>query len=518
MGNINSTNNKNDLNKPSNISQIIDFIASEYIFSSDFKSLKNLHTKEYCDKLIILTSNIISNNFSNLQIKYLAQRIKNGIYIDEQIEDKFLIFDKNKLNKLDIENNIEKKRICNSISKFYIKIAHIFSAILMTINPIYSYKDENNNIIQVSLKNKGTIPENVIVSIMKLNICSERINSLNFNNILENYEKKEDVSINPQICSLNNNLYGNNKSLIDEPGMIELEHLYYDDDFDYITGNFNSMSEKSKKDYDEDVLIFYNIFSNSNENKLPENIKKFSDIKLRDYINNPNCNGTNPLYKTLIQGNYKNNLIAQYAENLKHMIMITNKNQEALLEILSEIFVYYNDEHNNKKIRVNPLLNEDKLQKIVIRTRALIIKLYLTCEIEYNKGLKIYEALIEQKILNTSQQQIKNLENQKLNLLSSELKEENIIPSEIKTLMKEEEEDIKEEKDNLQKNEINIKQKEEELKQTIEELKPNISNLNNIIIEKNIQQNINQIEEEQAKEEQAKEEEQVEEKKQKENE
>ena len=34
------------------------------------------------------------------------------------------------------------------------------------------------------------------------------------------------------------------------------------------------------------------------------------------------------------------------------------------------------------------------------------MKLYLTCEMDYTNGIKIYEAIIEEKILDTSQNQI----------------------------------------------------------------------------------------------------------------
>lgn len=65
-----------------------------------------------------------------------------------------------------------------SISKFYIKIAHIFAAIVTTINPIYVYKDTEGNNIRASLFEKGKIPKNTPREIYKLNICDNRINAL----------------------------------------------------------------------------------------------------------------------------------------------------------------------------------------------------------------------------------------------------------------------------------------------------------------------------------------------------
>ena len=67
MGNTSSTNSNNS-NKSSekefdNFYDIIDYIATYYILTMDFKSLSKLSEKEYCDKLVVLTSDIIKRYF-----------------------------------------------------------------------------------------------------------------------------------------------------------------------------------------------------------------------------------------------------------------------------------------------------------------------------------------------------------------------------------------------------------------------------------------------------------------------
>jgi hypothetical protein len=67
MGNQNSTNKeKNEELKPKSISQILDYIATNYILTMDFKSLRKVYEKEYCDKLVILTSDIIQRYFTDM--------------------------------------------------------------------------------------------------------------------------------------------------------------------------------------------------------------------------------------------------------------------------------------------------------------------------------------------------------------------------------------------------------------------------------------------------------------------
>ena len=459
MGNQTSTTANNEQSnelKPKSIYQILDYIATYYILTMDFKSLRKLYEKEYCDKLVILTSDIIQRYFTDLEITYLAQRIKNGVEVNEERKDKVIFFDRDNLDKLDVQNSIKKKRICNSIAKFYIKIAHIFAAIVTTINPVYVYKDTEGNTVQASLFEKGKIPKGVPREIYKLNICENRINALqNKQNMTP--DVNGDITISPKVCSFNIGDDGKEKSLGDEPGIPELEELYYDDNYDYTTGRFTGMSENTKKVFQNDLQIFYNIFTGNTS--LPPGITKFSDIKLRDYHKMEKCQGDNPLFKQKVKGPLTNKLFSNYAENLKKMVQTTNKNQNALLIIINQIFVYTIDPQTGKKqIRVNPLLTEKRLQEIVIETRALIIKLYLTCEMDYVNGLKIYEAIVEQKIFETAQNQIKSLEK-----MSDELIIEQKLPesAEVQQIKEKAQEKILDEKKEVEKKVEDIKKAEE---------------------------------------------------------
>jgi hypothetical protein len=467
MGNQTSTNSSSALNKeqsdelkPKSISQILDYISTYYILTMDFKSLRKLYEKEYCDKLVILTSDIIQRYFTDLEITYLAQRIKNGVEVNEEASDKIIFFDRDDLSKLDIQNSIKKKRICMSIAKFYIKIAHIFAAIVTTINPIYVYKDAEGNTVRASLYEKGKIPKGVPRDIYKLNICNNRINALQNKNSLEP-DINGEITVGPKVCNMNIDEDGSTKTLDDEPGIPELEDLYYDDNYDFNTGKFTGMSEKTRKVFEGDLKIFYNIFT-GNAN-MPSEIRKFGDIKLRDYHKMDKCKGNDPLFERKYKGPLTNKLFKDYAENLKKMIQTANRNQEALLAIINQIFVYTIDPQTGKKqIRINPSLKEESLQNIVTETRSLIIKLYLTCEMDYVNGLKMYEAIVEQKILETAQNQIKNLEKMSDELIIDDKLPESSDEKEIKRMA---EEKIAEKKAEVEKQAEDIKKDEQALNQ-----------------------------------------------------
>jgi hypothetical protein len=417
--NVQNTQDKNNAElKSKSVSQILDYIATHYILTMDFKSLRKLYDKTYCDKLVVLTSDIIERYFTDMEITYLAQRVKDGVEINELASDKVIFFDRDNLDKLDVQNSIKKKRLCLSIAKFYIKIAHIFAAIVTTINPVYVYKDADGNTVKATLYEKAKIPKNTPRDIYKLNICDNRINSLKNKNTLEP-DTEGNIYVGPKVCNANVNDRGETKSLEEEPGIPELMELYYDDNYDFNTGKFTGMSEKTRQIFNADLKIFYNIFTGNAS--MPVEITKFSDIKLREYHKTSLCQGADPVFERKYKGPLSNQLFKDYANNLKSMMEKANINQNALLNVINQIFVYTIDPQTGKKqIRITPKLSEGKLQDIVVETRTLIIKLYLTCEMDYLNGIKLFEAIVEKKIFETSQNQMDNLKKMKEELNSAE--------------------------------------------------------------------------------------------------
>ena len=436
MGNIASSSKNTKTNNEKqfeNFYQIIDYIATYYILTMDFKSLSNLSNKEYCDKLVVITSDIIKNYFNDLEITYLAQRIKNGEEVNDLTKENVMFVNKDKLESLDIQNDvnksIKKKRVCIGIAKFYIKIAHIFAAIIKTINPVYVYKDENGNVVKNGLLEKDKIPKNVERKLYKLNICDNRIRSLNSMDVDE--EKKE-IKLHPKVCSMNLNKDGSVKNLQEEPGIVELLQLYLDDNYDYSNGTFTGMSDSTKRQFEKDLKTFYTAFTGNVE--MPPEIKKFSDIKLRDYNNKNSCQGANPAFKQNYVLSESDKLFMEYAKNIKNMIQSASNKQSELLGVINDLFIFVNDPYGDKKkIRVNPTLNEDKLQKIVEKTRSIIIELYVKCEMDYVDNLKVYEAIVESKILETTKKQIENLE-KKANTMVSETNKKIVASDEIKPI------------------------------------------------------------------------------------
>lgn len=395
--------------------ELMDYLASNYITTASFKSLKKMNEKEYCDKMVVLTTDLLNKYFDSVDIRYLAERIKNGDGDSDKKEmaDKAFFIEKDKLHDR-VDSTAGKLEVCREIAKFYITIAHIFAAIMTTMNPMVEYTDPaTGQVNQVSvLEKKERVPDNVAYEIIhKTSLCDRRIKSLKrgHGKVSED-PNQETINVHPQVCDINKNAQtGETMRLTDEPGIPEFMRLYFDK-YNPETGEFDDMTDKTRDIFKEDLKIFYEVFTG--ETEMPNYVSKFSDIKLRDYNAQPKCQGVNPPLNQHVRGTVSQKLFKQYAENLTEMIANANKNQEALMDILTEIFGYTVDAQGKKTVRINSALTEEALQKLVVRCRELIIKLILQCEVDFTNGVRIYEAIIESKVFDTVQNQIKNIDEQ----------------------------------------------------------------------------------------------------------
>jgi len=418
------------------LSSSIDYVAANYILTSNFQDLKNLTDPKYCKNLILLTSDVINRYLTERDLTYLKQRLEGSTEKNEMATEKVAYFNRNNLEKMDIKSELRKKRMCIAVAKYYVKIFHIFNAIAHTINPVYTWKDKFGSTVQVDYEHKNEIPSDANPTISKLNLCSTRINALMKDktplDILSANQTNTLIDINAKFCDMNLNKDKSNKSLGNEPGIPELETLYYDI-YDYNTGKFSSMSDGMLKQYKIDLKKFYTLFTGKTD--LPSSITKFSQIPLRDYSNSKPCgNKDKGAFRQTYKGTLKEELFKKYAENVKTMLKNTNDNQKSLLKIIDQLFVFVKDpqDPNKKLVIINPKLDNKLLAKLVTDTRQIIIKLYSTCEKDFFSGLQVFEAIVEKQILDTSTEQIKKLQTNVENTIALESPDSPVVIDQLK--------------------------------------------------------------------------------------
>jgi hypothetical protein len=176
------------------------------------------------------------------------------------------------------------------------------------------------------------------------------------------------------------------------------------------------MSKESENEKKRNVALLYTLFT-GNKNP-PKDIKSFRDIPLHSFADTIECDNPNSALNMTYIGTTKDKLFVEYVEQIKKMIYQSNMIRNSLLEIIDRVFVPVRDgdveiESGTKpKFTINPKLSANDLNDCIDDSRKIILRLYVTCEKDFIKALKILQGIIEAQILETSKRQVRDLEMQ----------------------------------------------------------------------------------------------------------
>ena len=411
MGIASSVLAKPETNK--DLKKTVDYIASHYILTQNFSDMKKLADPDYCDNLVILTSKVIADNLVDQEITYLSRRIEDGMEVNDMTTDNVIYAKQKQLDKLDVKSAPTKERMCIGIAKFYVKIAHIFAAIITTVNPRFYYTDSSGVRQSETLQTRERIPVGVEPDVVIGTLCKKRYNAL-VNNQNFDINENDKLVIKPLFCGMNYDVStGRERDLAAEQGIPELETLYYDR-YNYLTGRFDGMTDKMRNDvYNKDLLTFYQVFTGRKE--IPKNtrgentITRFSQIPLRDFHSSEGC-VPRGVFRAPHTGSLKDKLFREYAENAAEMLKNTETNQNKLLEVIDTVFAFrINTNTERNEIVIHPALDTKSLQDAVETTRKLIVDLYVGCEQNFIKGINIFESIVGKQILDSAVEREKQL-------------------------------------------------------------------------------------------------------------
>ena len=436
-------------------------IATDYILGQNFQDMVRLTNSKYCDDLVIITSKILKKSFFSNQIQVIYNKISEG-----SIEHSSYIYANTSITKE------QTGKLCIEIAKYYVKIAHLFAAIITTLNPVFSWRssasssrailsphipnpkanddkqeaqgvqglqgveDLVSNIEQTTLQDKQYISEMAKdVKIEKLNFCNSRISDLmdmdeltdliNHDSIVNGQHSVSEIKIKTKLCSSNLNNTVNagvgdsihrSKTVYDLPGFAELSRLY-NDKYNASKGRFDKMSAKSKEEKKRNVDLLYTLFT-GNPNP-PKDINSFRDIPIHSFSDTADCSAPDSMLNKTYVGTTKDKLFVDYVEQIKRMIYDSNMIRNSLLEVIDKIFISNTmeqgktgetDQDNKMKYIIDPNLTYEELNNLIAETRKIILKLYVNCEKNFIYTLKILQAIIEAQIFETGQRQIRELE------------------------------------------------------------------------------------------------------------
>ena len=378
MGNANTNIKKNEKNEYSNdlLFRTVNKISSDLILNTNNEDLLQFMNPEYCDKIINLTSNILNDNFTKNQLNIINNKIikkNNKKPVDEFIQ-----------NLKDISNPIydseiykKKNDICKEIAIYYVKIVHIFSAIKIVIDTDDSIcnktkKFKYDKINKGEVYQEDMVDKDVFDTTISADICSK---------------KKSSKDIKTE------------KTLKNENGIPELENLFKDK---YIPEREEFvMSEKQKKEYEKAVSKFYKGYTG---NSKPDEIKRFSDIPILEYKSVELCEKMKDKSKSRLIGNSNNDNIVNFANHLATVMNNSRMFDKKLIEILNYLFI---PNENGKDYVINENISFDDIDKIIEKVREDIMDLYITCDKDYRKGIKLFEKILLDKNIELAEKRLK---------------------------------------------------------------------------------------------------------------
>ena len=453
--NINKNKNSNSVlnfkelnNNNSEFLSKLNEVATDYILGQNFQDMIRLTNSKYCNDLVIITSKILKKSFFSNQIQVMYKQIsESDIYSGQSI------LGISGISGIAGSSQKEQtKKMCTEIAKYYVKIAHLFAAIITTLNPVFSWRSSASSsrailsphippeppvrtgveqgvedVEKTTLENKHYISEMAKdVKIENLNFCNSRIadlmdmdeltDLLDDESIVNGEQPVSEIKIKTKLCSsnLNNSSSagtgtGSVKTVYDLPGFAELSRLY-NDKYNASKGRFDKMSAKSRDEKKRNIDLLYTLFT-GNPNP-PKDIKSFRDIPLHSFSDTADCSSPDSMLNKTYVGNTKDKLFVDYVEQVKKMIYDSNMIRNSLLEIIDSIFITNTSSESGDKMKyiIDPNLTYEELNNLIDETRKIILKLYVNCEKNFIHTLKILQGIIEAQMFETGQRQIRELE------------------------------------------------------------------------------------------------------------
>jgi len=417
----------------------IKIIATQYILTQDYESMRNMATNtSYCNQIQQLANTLIKQNMTPEEIARFAEQVRQQLPQQQQ-QQRF--------------TGEAQKQDCLALANYFTLLAHLFSAIMTTVNPMFYYTNEQGKMQKSTLYNKQNLPNNAKY-VVEGSFCTRRIDGLTNDNFTKStatdptVNSTDNIILTPQLlCNQLEEEQKDPRNFNTEIGLADLDKLYFSDQDNnnnnngYNNNNYynnNRNTNNSTPEQRADVLKLYTAITG--ETVLPNNIQKFADL---DFSRSSNLDVwrkdicVNKVDKSTMfsvdndddamksQDTDTQNLFVSYGKHIKDMLMFNSNQKEILLKIIDQLFDITksssilpptntgNNLNNNNNTAVPPKketfketvtiktnVTLTKLKELIALARKTILNLYITCERSFLAGLGIYESIIEQKILN----------------------------------------------------------------------------------------------------------------------
>lgn len=407
MGNtpttLNNENNEEFLKE-------VDTLVANFISQDEFQYYKNLSDIEECNKVFVVSKELFKKYLDNEQTTRLHKRIKTG---NISLNDDLKV----------IDDKVKIKNFIGDIATFYTTIANIITTISLSMG--LNIKE----IYFKSLKRETLTKEDQ-------ELLSEAKTIKKYQDHLEKSKLREDSRIRslnnvfnvPVMSPMYSYLPTQSPHMVDHSVMREISQrggskINFElspsthsikilsskiEDVDFCKKSQDIMKYEAigellklfnNKDMDPKTLEFTEI---DQEN---DTLKQHAIAKLKEAFDKTTTNELLDKYCKMEQkltpkdmGNIKSNeellkLFKEYGKKLGEIAVLEKEAQEKLLKIIKIIIIF--PTFGNSNYRINPELTHDILDKLVEKTRNILVKYFIEIEVIYAVCVDIYLLLLE---------------------------------------------------------------------------------------------------------------------------
>ena len=261
-----------NLTKKGDLEKKINTVFTDYLLQQTFDEFNQPVTMNKYNNDIYTTKETLFKALSDLDIKNINNLTKNN-------KNKIIKISNLNLKK-DIFNAQKKRLLIDNISNFYYKIYEIYNAIVSTLDPIYSYKDDNDTDVFFRLSDYKEHLQKI--KNRKIELRKEYSSSSIINKRLRILYDAIDSSGNPsldidKVCTIDMQNDLDPEKLTDLKGIKELEKLFIQQHPNNIYKSKNV--QKSDILYQDRLDYFYKLYTGKSTPR-PSDIDSFDKVTL----------------------------------------------------------------------------------------------------------------------------------------------------------------------------------------------------------------------------------------------
>jgi hypothetical protein len=413
MGNTPTTLNNKD---NESFLKELDTLIANFISQDQFQYYKNLSDIEECNKIFVVSKDLFKKYLDNEKTTALNKRVKTGSIVFKR--DLEIVTDKTKI-----------KKFIEDIATFYTTIANVITTISLSmglnINDIYSKSLKRQSLskedreLLTDAKTLKKYQDHLQKTRMRQD---QTLNSLNSayglpttitpvstspffpspmfspmtmyphtvdHSVIRGGAGKVNANLSPSTHSIKIlsskieevDFCQKRQDMMNYEAIKELLKLFNNTTMDPKTLEFSDIDSQNDTLKQHAIARLKEAFDKTNSNellkKMCEGDAKLSSNEMREIKKN----------EDLLK------LFQEYGKNLGKIALLEKDVQEKLLKIIKLIIVF--PTFGNSNYRINPELTHGVLDKLVEKTRNILVKYFIEIEVVYAICLDIYLLLLE---------------------------------------------------------------------------------------------------------------------------